>query len=302
MAKIIWALAGVLLVGYGAYLWAKANSVTVKAYPFAVEGKVLSIAHRGGRGLWPENTMWAFERALNTGVDVLELDVRRTQDGKLVVIHDDTVDRTTNGNGPVKEYTLETLNTLDAGYRWTQDGQDFPFRGKGITVPTLEQVLVAFPQTLMVIEIKEEAPTAATALCDMLARYGKNGQVMVAGFSSEVVERFRAECSSTATSTTVSEVYWFLALHKLGLGAAFQPRAQALQVPEQAGPLQLVNAAWMASARGHGMAVHVWTVNETLDLQRLVALGVDGIITDYPDRLAAVLGRTPGKSTGKSTD
>ena len=296
MTKIMWTLVGLLLIGSGVYLWAKANSSPIKAHPFAVEGEVLSIAHRGGRGLWPENTMWAFERAINIGVDVLELDVHRTREGRLVVIHDDTVDRTTNGSGPVRNYTLEGLNTLDAGYGWTENDRDFPFRAKGITVPTLEQVLVAFPQTLMVIEIKEEDPAAAGALCDMLERHGKSAQVMVAGFNGEVIKRFRAECSETSTSAPASEVYWFLALHKLGLGAAFQPQAHALQVPERAGPVELVNTTWMAWSRQHGMAVHVWTVNETPDLQRLVALGVDGIITDYPDRLAAVLGQTTGKS------
>ena len=297
MIKSIWILAGLVLLGGGMYLWLRKSPVAVKAHPFAVSGKVLSIAHRGGSGLAPENTLFAFERSRQIGVDVLEMDVQLTQDGQLVVIHDDSVDRTTNGSGLVQDYSLAELQELDAGYDWTDNDIDFPFRNKGIKVPSFEQVLVDFSHMLMVIELKGRDPAAAVALCNMLTAYNKMEKALVASFSMDLIESFRALCPSVATSTTTSEVYWFLGLHKLGLGSVFQSSAQALQIPPRFGSIELVNEQWMQWSRQHGMACHVWTINAPEMLQYFVALGVDGIITNYPDRLAAVLGQTTSKLT-----
>ena len=112
------------------------------------------MAHRGGRQLWPENTLTAFRGAAAMGVDVLEMDVHSSSDGVLVVLHDDTIDRTTDGMGLVHDYPLTALQALDAGYQWTADeGATYPFRGQGIAIPTLAEVLEAFPDAFLNVEI-----------------------------------------------------------------------------------------------------------------------------------------------------
>ena len=133
------------------------------------EGRPLVMAHRGGAGLWPENTMFAFERAAEMGADVIETEIHSTADNNLVLIHDKTVDRTTNGTGPVNSFTLAELKELDAGYKWTTDGgRTFPFRGKGITVPTLEEVFTGLPNIPINIDIKQIAPSLAAPLQFMI--------------------------------------------------------------------------------------------------------------------------------------
>ena len=249
------------------------------------------MAHRGGQGLWPENTLFAFERAAELGADVLDMDVRSTADGVLVAIHDRRVDRTTNGRGDVGELTLAQLKTLDAGSRWTADrGVSFPFRGRGITVPALEEVFMSFPQLRLSMEIKQEEPSIAAPLCSLVRAYDLSDQVLVSSFSAEAMEVFRAACPEVATSAAAREVLVFWGLSRLFLDAAYQPAAQALQVPEHPGWLDVVDQRFTSMARAHNMKICVWTVDETEDMRRLLHLGVDGVITSYPDRLLGILG------------
>ena len=268
------------------------RSEPVSPHPFSAADEVLVMAHRGGQGLWPENTLFAFERAAELGADVLDMDLHSTADGVLVAIHDKTVDRTTNGSGEVGELTLAQLKVLDAGSRWTADrGASFPFRGKGITVPALEEVFRAFPQMRMSMEIKQEEPSIAAPLCAMVRTFGLSDQVLVSSFSAEVLEVFRAACPEVATSAAASEALLFWGMSRLFLDAAYQPGAQVLQVPEHLGRLDVVDNRFISMARGHNIEVYVWTVDEIDDMQRLLELGVDGVITSYPDRLLALLGR-----------
>ena len=151
-------------------VWLQAHPAPPHPYFDATGFQV--IAHRGGSGLGPENTLAAFRRSLAAGADVLEMDVRTTADGHLVVLHDATVDRTTDGRGAVKEMTLAQIKALDAGYRWTADqGRSFPFRGRGITVPTFSEVLETFAETPMIAEIKEKRPEVSQSVCEMLRRH-----------------------------------------------------------------------------------------------------------------------------------
>jgi glycerophosphoryl diester phosphodiesterase len=252
----------------------------------------LVMAHRGGKGLWPENTLYAFERAVAAGVDVLEMDLHSTADGALVVVHDSTVDRTTDGSGPVHSLTLEELKALDAGYRWSSDdGQTFPYRGQGITVPTLEEVFAAFPATPMNIEIKQTEPSLAVSFCTLIRDYDMAGWVLVASFDDKTIQEFRRECPDVATSTGENEVIALFALSRVFLEAALRPRAKAVQVPEYRSGLHVLTPRFVNAAHGRHLQVHAWTINDPDDMRRLVALGVDGIITDYPERLMEVLGR-----------
>lgn len=263
------------------------------AHPFwgdAVTPRV--IAHRGGRGLWPENTMYAFRHALALGVDVLEMDIRRSADGALVVLHDETVERTTDGSAPVSTLTVAQLEHLDAGYRWTPDGgRTYPLRGKGIAVPTLAEVLRAFPQARLNLEIKTPDASLAIALCDLIRRDGAEQRVAVASFHQGPMDAFRGACPDVATSATQDEVVRFVGLQTVFLAPLFEPHAQAFQVPETAGRITVVDPTFAREARRRNLKLEVWTVNEIADMRRLLALPVDGIITDYPDRLLALLRR-----------
>ncbi|HEX8150596.1 MAG TPA: glycerophosphodiester phosphodiesterase [Pyrinomonadaceae bacterium] len=255
-------------------------------------GRPLAIAHRGGAGLWPENTLYAFERARALGVDVIETDVRATADGELVVFHDEGVGRTTDGAGAVGSLTLAELKRLDAAYRFSPDGgRSFPLRGSGVAVPTLREVFEALPQMRFNIEPKQAAPSLAAPLCRLIREHGMADKVLIASFSGGTLAEFRRECPEVATSAATGEVASFLTLHGAGLAASYSPAMQALQVPEYAGGLRVLTHDFVKAAHGRNLRVHAWTVNAEGDMRRLVEMGVDGIMTDYPDRLLKVLGR-----------
>lgn len=284
---------------YAALAWSTGVPATERPFFRKEKAGPLVIAHRGGAGLWPENTLYAFERAGRLGVDVIELDVRSTSDGVLVAMHDATVNRTTDGAGRVSEMTLEQLKKYDAGYRWSSDGgKSFPVRGRGISVPTLEEVFTALPKTRFIVEPKQDAPSITAALCSLIRGRGMADKVVVASFSNAIMSEFRQACPEIATSATPSEVSKFLAMQKTGLDRAYSPPMQALQVPEYLGGLQVLSRGFVEAAHGRKLQVHAWTINETQDMRRMIEMGVDGLMTDYPDRLMKLLGRpTDGLSS-----
>jgi glycerophosphoryl diester phosphodiesterase len=251
-----------------------------------------AIAHRGGRGLWPENTLHAFRSAAALGVDVLEMDLRQTADGEIVVLHDDTVDRTTDGTGPVASLGVAALQRLDAGHRWTADGgATHPYRGQGIGVPTLRQVFAALPQLHMNLEIKGQGPAMAAPLCALIRDQAMQDRVAVVAIDQDAIDAFRRACPQVATAATRNEVVRF-ALHSATfLGHRYAPRAQVLQVPERVGWIPVLTPRFVRDARRLNLKIEVWTVNTPEDMKRLLALPVDGIMTDYPDRLQPLLAR-----------
>lgn len=246
----------------------------------------LRVAHRGGAGQWPENTMFAFRHAVDMGVDALELDIHATRDGELVALHDDTVDRTTNGSGAVRDMTLAELRELDAGFHWTgDDGRSHPFRGKGIVIPTLAEVLDAFDNVRLAIEIKPDEPALAGPVGDTIREHGTADRVLVGSFHTKVMRAFRRLFPEVPTAAGESEVRLFYCLTRLHLAAFHAPNAAALVVPEWDGRIHVVTPQSITAAHGHGMRVYVWTVNDRGDMARLLDWGVDGLISDYPDRL-----------------
>jgi glycerophosphoryl diester phosphodiesterase len=262
------------------------------AHPFWSEPAPRVIAHRGGRGLWPENTLYAFERAAALGADVLEMDLRRSVDGELEVVHDQTVDRTTEGEGAVAALSVGQLKRLDAGYGWTPDGgKTYPYRGKGIVIPTLREVFRALPQARFNLEIKAGHPGIARQLCGLVRAHGLDRRVAVASAAQGPMDEFRSACPQVATAATKDEVMRFVQLSTLFLGALFEPHAQAFQVPERLGTYAVLTRGFASAARKRNLKLEVWTVNDVQDMRRLLALPVDGIITDYPDRLLQLLGR-----------
>jgi glycerophosphoryl diester phosphodiesterase len=287
---------GIILITAIGYAVLGLMARPVSEHPYFNPDHFWVIAHRGGRSLGPESTLYTFQRALDIGVDVLEVDVRTTKDGKLIVLHDRTVDRTTDGSGPVSDFTLAKLKTLDAGYRWSPDhGQTFPMRGKGLRIPTLAELFEAFPNVRINIEIKETRSAEIASLCRLIRDYQMNDRVMVAAFDVSPLKKFRAQCPRVATSAGFREAFLFYGLQWAYLENIYSPPAQALQVPEYYGSRQVVTPRFLEAAHDRNMRVHVWTVNDTTSMQQLIDLGVDGIMTDYPERLLQLLGRNVNK-------
>ena len=285
---------GVIFILAGIYIYLAMQTgkpADVRAIFQRESSRPLVFAHRGGGGLFPENTLEAFKYSAQMGVDVLELDVHSTADGTLVVMHDGSVDRTTNGSGRVSEMTLAEVKKLDAGFQFTpDDGKTYPFRGKGITIPTLQEIFDSFPEMTFNVEPKQTEPSVVKPLCAMIRARSMTEKVIVGSFRQAAIDEFRAECSEIATAATPSEVSEFLALYKVGLGASYSPPMQVLQIPERVGSLQVVSKDFIETARKLNLKVHVWTINDADDMQRLLEMKVDGIMTDYPDRLLKILG------------
>jgi glycerophosphoryl diester phosphodiesterase len=296
MMRLLLKVGAVLLASLvTAHLVLAALVKPVPQHPFwATTTEPRVIAHRGGRGLWPENTLYAFRKAAELGADVLEMDLRQTADGVLVVLHDAAVDRTTNGSGPVAALTLSRLRELDAGYRWSPDGgKTHPHRGQGLTVPSLREVFSALPGARMNLEIKTRDAALSKPLCELIREHRREHLVVVASFGQEAMDAFRAACPGVATAATAEEARQLFQLTALFLDPLFGPRAEVLQVPERIRDLEVLTPRFVRVARRLNLKIDVWTVNEPDDMQRLIGLPVDGIMTDYPDRMLALV-RKPG--------
>jgi glycerophosphoryl diester phosphodiesterase len=290
-----------LVVAAAVYILAKPTQRVPDHPYFANQSDVLVIAHRGGRGLWPENTLYGFRRASELGVDVLEMDMRATADGVLVAHHDEKVDRTTDGQGRVEELTLEEIKRLDGGFAWTNDDSaTYAYRDSGIQVPTLEEVFSELSNARFVIEIKPPSTEVAISLCRTVRDHGMEENVLVSSFHREAMDEFRESCPSVATGATPGEAFSFFQLNRFRLDFVQTPVAEALQIPPTFGGMDVLTPRFLSAAKKFNLQVHVWTVNDIDDMKRLVALGVGGIMTDYPDRLMEVLGRELSSIDGES--
>jgi glycerophosphoryl diester phosphodiesterase len=289
-----WSVIAAAALGLGlAYGIAVIRAEPAREHPLfaAARTNPLVIAHRGGMHLWPENTVYAFEQAERLGVDMVEMDLRTTSDSVIVVVHDSTVDRTTAGSGPVRGFTLERLKTLDAGYWWSPDGgATYPFRGAGLTIPTLEEVLAALPSMRLNLEIKQAEPSLVPRLCETIRRFRAQHRVLVAPFRGKAVQEFRDACPEVATSATPAEARAFVAM-KLLPAPPYMPPVKALQVPERLGRLPVLTPSLLSAARAANFQVHAFTVNDTGEMRRLLELGVNGIVTDRPHLMLEILGR-----------
>lgn len=257
-----------------------------------VKHRPLNIAHAGAQGHAPENTLPAFETAVELGADVLEMDLQLSADDEVMVIHDGTVDRTTDGTGRVRDLTTAQLQQLDAGHAWTDDAGETPFRGEGVRIPTLAAVFEAFPDQFMALELKTDSGTAIVReAAEVIAAHARGDDVLVASEDQAYLERFREAAPGVATSMAEDEIRTFYSLHLAGLHRWWRPPGVAFQVPEHHEGRHVVDDRFVSATGDLGLQVHVWTVNEREDMRRLLELGVDGIITDYPDRLAEEIAR-----------
>ena len=276
--------------------------------------RVIAYAHQGGAWEGPSSTLHTIAAALDAGATGIELDVHATGDGRLVVCHDDTVDRTSAASGAIASFTYAELSRLDNAYWWApgadvtpglpDDG--YPFRGRApedhrFGFALLEEVLEEFPTIVLNLDIKQTAPVVAPyeeALAGLLRRFDCADRVIVASFLDTATDNFSAAAPEFATSAgTLATADFYRAVQA---GEAPAPmRHVALQVPRSFGDVTLVDERFVDAAHAAGVAVHVWTIEEESEMEELCALGVDGIITDRPTALVAVLDRlgcawTPG--------
>ncbi|MCI0425089.1 MAG: glycerophosphodiester phosphodiesterase [Actinobacteria bacterium] len=245
----------------------------------------VAIAHRGSRYHWPENTLEAFAGAVSMGYRHIETDVRMTRDGVLVCIHDPTVDRTTEGVGRVAEFDFADLESLDAGHRHSKSNE-YPFRGRKIRVPRLEETVASFPDTRFVLDLKADG--MAMELARIIDDQDLGERVVVGSFNDRRLREVRRATSGRVpVSTGSARSRSWVAASRMGrspVGAA-----SALQVPKSLRGVRVVDGKLVAAAHRAGLQVHVWTVNEREEMGRLLDLGVDGLVTDRLDVLREVL-------------
>lgn len=239
-------------------------------------------AHRGGATRGPENTLAACERGIALGADGLECDVHLSRDGVPVVIHDETLDRTTNLTGPVTARTADELARADAAYHFMQDG-GHPLRGHGIGVPTLEQLLRRFPDTRVIVEAKRGGARLARAIAVTIAHTGAADRLCVGSFDRVTLAAFRTIAPDVATSASEPEARWTLYRSWARWPIRSLAPHVAFQVPEHTGRLRVISPAFVRQVHREGRVVQVWVVDTVADVWRLLDWGVDGIISDVPD-------------------
>ena len=254
----------------------------------------LVIAHQGGDGVWPGDTMFAFENAVKIGADVLEMDAHITKDGQIVLMHDERVDRTTNGTGLIEDLTLDQLKQLDGAYKWSNDGGNtFPYRGRGILVPTLEELFQKFPQMRYVIEIKLTTNPIDKPLCALIRQYNMQDKVVIASFHDGAMQNFRATCPEVATSASRGEVTKIVLLGKIFLSGLVAPQYESIQPPydpAESKNIPIMTRRFIRESHAKNLAVEPWTVNDPELMKQYIEWGVDGIMTDRPDLMLEVLG------------
>jgi glycerophosphoryl diester phosphodiesterase len=260
-------------------------------HPFFALPAPIVIGHRGAAGERPENTLPSFERALADGAAILESDVHLSRDGVPVLIHDDDVERCTDGRGRVRDHDLAALRRLDAGCRFESETGARPFRGLGIRIPTLAEALATFPRARFNLELKENLPGLVAHSVAAVARAGRAADVLLTSANDSLMAELRAHVAvarvDVALGASTGDVARFAVAALRGETPPAGP--MALQIPPDFAGRPLVTRELVEHAHRHGVQVHVWTIDDPAEMCALLALGVDGIVTNYPARLARLL-------------
>jgi glycerophosphoryl diester phosphodiesterase len=281
--------------------------------------RVLHMAHQGGETEAPSDTLFAMKTAIYKGADMLELDVHATADRQIVVLHDATVNRTTNGGGRVDELTLAQIQQLDAAHWFVpgcgtchgRPGKEYRYRGMAtgrrsippgmfafgirktdFRIPTLREVFQAFPNVPINIEIKNSVPDTEgyeSLLARLIRSHGRTEDVIVVSFLDHAIEQFKVHAPEVSTATATVETALFYATAFGALPGAPNPRYVALQVPMVFEGIPVLSADFIANAHANGLAVHAWTINDRPTMEQLIDWGIDGIMTDVPTLLERVL-------------
>lgn len=261
-------------------------------HPYFALPRPTVIGHRGCAGEVPENTLASFERGLADGAHIVESDVHLTRDGVPVLCHDPDVARTTDGSGAIAGFDLAALQALDAGHHFERDGA-FPFRGAGLSIPTLEAALARFPDARFNLEVKSAAPSAAERVVEVVAKASAAERTLLTAEAADTMERLHATLDArgvpAARGASAADVLGFVRSALDGVRP--ETRAMALQVPADFAGAPLVTDDFVAHAHAHDIAVHVWTINDPREMHRLLDLDVDGLVTDLPARMVEVAGQ-----------
>lgn len=278
----IW-LASIALALATVMVWPAPQPVSHPYFADLKPGAIENIAHGGGQGHAPPNTLEALKRADEMGADVLEIDLQLTKDGVLILHHDDTLDRITDMKGPIADKTWAALQQADSGYHTVINGQSF--RGKGVKIARLEQAFQQFPNRRWVIEIKNDTEVASSRLCQLISRFNETNRVIVASFHHGAMQTFRKVCPEVATAYSGDEVRLFLLASHLRVSRFVQSPGVALQIPTYAAGFDLTNPHFIATAKARGLKVQYWTINDPKEMRTLIGAKADGIMTDYVDQL-----------------
>jgi glycerophosphoryl diester phosphodiesterase len=239
-------------------------------------------AHRGASAERPENTMPAFQRAVDLGVDALELDIHLTRDAQLIVAHDDTAARTTGARLAWADLDLADVQRLDAGWGFVAKDGTRPFAGQGITVPTFEEVLLAFPGVHVNVDLKGEREVDVAV--DLVRRLGAEDRVTIASFQLRTLVEVRRRGYAGETGLSQGEIGSLLSLPAV-LWRQLPLTGSAAQVPTKYGPIRFDRAAFIAKCHSLGLRVDFWVVDLRQEADRLLAIGADGIMTNDPQAL-----------------
>jgi glycerophosphoryl diester phosphodiesterase len=271
----------------------------------------LVIAHGGGQGLHPPNTLEAFAHSIALGCDALEMDLRVTKDDKLVTLHDETIDRTSDGRGRAIDFTAAELKAKNFGFKFKDPAGTQPYRDTPAHIATLEELFQKYPSTPMIVELKDRGTNGARAAANLnalITHYRRASDVIIASFDDATLNEFRRVSGGNIfTAAAVSTTKAFVLLSRVHLDWFAPTGNQALQIPTTKQGYRLDFPALIRAAHRRNMAVHYWTINEPGEMRRLIDLGADGIMTDRPDLLLNVVGQvrnhdsvTRGASTNTS--
>lgn len=257
----------------------------ILAHSFDIAAAPMAIAHRGSRLLWPENTLPAFQGVADLGLEFFETDLHVTRDGVLVAFHDDLLDRTTDTKGPISERWWPELESVDAGHNFAPHA-GYPWRGKGVRIPRLDELMDTFTEVGFILDLKQAG--TEEKLAELLQLRGWEDRVIVGSFSDIRMRRFREASKGrvwTSSGPVEAAAHWLA----LRLGRQLPGAARAIQIPEYL--FQRLVGGKLESVHAAGRQVHVWTVNDPEAMNHFLDEGVDGIITDRPDLLRALLER-----------
>ncbi|MCH8532871.1 MAG: glycerophosphodiester phosphodiesterase [Saccharospirillum sp.] len=262
--------------------------------------EVAVIAHQGGNLERPDSTFIAFDHAIDVGADILEMDLHLTRDGEVVVLHDTRVDRTTDGQGRVRDLTLAEIKQLNAAYWWPYHplddvakervprDLDFPYRSQHPTIPTLREMLERYPEHRFIIDLKDKSDDLREATMAIIEEYDRWSSILIASFHNETLAAVRAEYPQAMTLATETQVRTLYILHWFRLEHLMRTPVKGLAIPMRSGPINLATPRFVAAIRRTGMPLYFWTINEEEDMRKLIEMGVDGIITDRPERLQQI--------------
>lgn len=247
------------------------------------------VAHRGDSHNYPENTMDAFLSAIELEVDVIETDVHLTKDNKIVIWHDDTLDRNTDGKGKIEDYTYQELLNFDAGYTFTSDnGKTFPFRGKGVKIALLEEVLNRCPNQRFNIDLKTPDIKIVDYYLDVIRKAKAENRICSASFSAQNLKTLRKKAPDLLTSSFTSEVLCSIISHFFRIPYSKNKR-RIMQVPERSSIIRVISPSYVKWMHKYNHVIQVWTINEEEDMRRLLSWNVDSIMSDNPRLLKKVI-------------